>query len=147
MSVLSFIGQNMMKNIGFLFILASILFMGCSKDNDTKVRLKAGELKQTIWKGTILFSGSNRIDKIGVSFVSENKGRYEVIESIGDGDPQVTSENFDYGIDERILFISPKESYLLQGNWLLTEKTKNQLVFKLNGESERALVMTLSKVN
>lgn len=133
-----------------LSIYIYILLIGCSDDDnrieETKYVFSASELKQTEWKGEILYLTNGKVGTrgtINIIFYTESSGlcEYKLDYHI---DPEITS--FKYEISDKLMFIQGPTA--IYGNWILQKYDGDSLVIA-DGTSAftNSEIMKLKRVN
>lgn len=133
-----------------LSIYIYILLIGCSDDDnrieETKYVFSASELKQTEWKGEILYLTNGKVGTrgtINIIFYTESSGlcEYKLDYHI---DPEITS--FKYEISDKLMFIQGPAA--IYGNWILQKYDGDSLVIA-DGTSAftNSEIMKLKRVN
>lgn len=140
-----------MNTIKALLLLSfSILFFNCSDDEDSnkdknKFIFSASELKQTKWKGEILYLTNGKVTSKGAAnivFYTVNTG---VCEYKFDYHIDPEKKDFEYEIQDKYIHIS---GAILTGKWILQKYDGDSLVIADNKAAfTNSDILKLKRVN
>lgn len=141
--------MNIIKTL--LLLSFSILFFNCSDDEDSskdekKFIFSANELKQTEWKGEIIYSTNGIVvskGTVNIVFYTEIRGvcEYEFDYNI---DPEIIS--FEYEINDKFMYIDGPLP--IHGNWMLQKYDGNSLeIIDSKAAFTNSRILKLKRVN
>lgn len=137
-----------MNTIKTLLLLSfSILFFSCNDEEDKKKEFifSASELKQTEWKGEILYLANGNVNtkgSVNIVFYTESTGvcEYKLDYHI---DPEM--KDFEYEIQNKYIHFS---GAILTGKWILQKYDGDSLVIADNKAAfTNSEILKLKKVN
>ena len=130
--------------LGLLFLASS-----CKKDTPLPPQLSEGELRQTVWNGTLEYKNPKRDNySVYLNFLSDSE-----VEVIADDwiDPTDSQVRYYYTITDGIFTLKAQVNRELhpqmdQDTWYLIRKEPSLLVFQANaGNPDREATLTLRK--
>lgn len=139
-------------NTKYLFLLLfTLLLAGCKAgDGDAEDVFVVDKefLKQTSWKGTATFRSEIRteVQRIGLLFITDKRGNYELHPTDDDFDRDPDSEDFQYEVEGKLLTISRSvegDMPYLRGDWMIVEKERNRLVLVRGINNDYLMTVTL----
>ena len=137
--------------LSFCGLLLGLLFLAssCKKDTPLPPQLSEGELRQTVWNGTLEYKNAKRGSySVYLNFLSDSE-----VEVIADDwiDPTDSQVRYYYTITDGIFTLKAQVNRELhpqmdQDTWYLIRKEPSLLVFQANaGNPDREATLTLRK--
>ena len=137
--------------LSFCGLLLGLLFLAssCKKDTPLPPQLSEGELRQTVWNGTLEYKNPKRDNySVYLNFLSDSE-----VEVIADDwiDPTDSQVRYYYTITDRIFTLKTQVDYELnppmdKNTWYLIRKEPSLLVFQANaGNPAAEATLTLRK--
>ena len=133
--------------LGLLFLASS-----CKKDTPLPPQLSEGELRQTVWNGTLEYKSAKRGSySVYLNFLSDSEVEVSAYDSKDPTASYIVQADCFYTITDRIFTLKTQGDRELhpsmdQNAWYLIRKEPSLLVFQANaGNPDREATLTLRK--
>ena len=140
--------------LSFCGLLLGLLFLAssCKKDTPLPPQLSEGELRQTVWNGTLEYKNARRGSySVYLNFLSGSEVEVSAYDSKDPTDSYAVQADCFYMITDRIFTLKIQGDRELhpsmdQNAWYLIRKEPSLLVFQANaGNPDREVTLTLRK--
>ena len=141
--------------LSFCGLLLGLLFLAssCKKDTPLPPQLSEGELRQTVWNGTLEYKSVKRGSSYSVylNFLSDSEVEVSAYDSKDPTDPYYVQARYYYTLTDRIFTLKTQVDYELnppmdKNTWYLIRKEPSLLVFQANaGNPAAEATLTLRK--
>ena len=140
--------------LSFCGLLLGLLFLAssCKKDTPLPPQLSEGELRQTVWNGTLEYKNPKRVSySVYLNFLSDSEVEVSAYDSKDPTASYIVQADCFYTITDRIFTLKTQVDYELnppmdQNTWYLIRKEPSLLVFQANpGNPDREATLTLRK--
>ena len=140
--------------LSFCGLLLGLLFLAssCKKDTPLPPQLSEGELRQTVWNGTLEYKNARRGSySVYLNFLSNSEVEVSAYDSKDPTDSYAVQADCFYMITDRIFTLKTQGNRELhppmdQNTWYLIRKEPSLLVFQANaGNPDREVTLTLRK--
>ena len=133
--------------LGLLFLASS-----CKKDTPLPPQLSEGELRQTVWNGTLEYKSAKRGSySVYLNFLSDSEVEVSAYDSKDPTASYIVQADCFYTITDRIFTLKTQGDRELhpsmdQNAWYLIRKEPSLLVFQANaGNPDREATLTLRR--
>ena len=140
--------------LSFCGLLLGLLFLAssCKKDTPLPPQLSEGELRQTVWNGTLEYKNPKRVSySVYLNFLSDSEVEVSAYDSKDPTASYYVQARYYYTLTDRIFTLKTQVDYELnppmdQNTWYLIRKEPSLLVFQANpGNPDREATLTLRK--
>ena len=140
--------------LSFCGLLLGLLFLAssCKKDTPLPPQLSEGELRQTVWNGTLEYKNAKRGSySVYLNFLSDSEVEVSAYDSKDPTASYIVQADCFYTITDRIFTLKTQGDRELhpsmdQNAWYLIRKEPSLLVFQANaGNPDREATLTLRK--
>ena len=140
--------------LSFCGLLLGLLFLAssCKKDTPLPPQLSEGELRQTVWNGTLEYKSAKRGSySVYLNFLSDSEVEVSAYDSKDPTASYIVQADCFYTITDRIFTLKTQGDRELhpsmdQNAWYLIRKEPSLLVFQANaGNPDREATLTLRK--
>ena len=140
--------------LSFCGLLLGLLFLACSCKKDTPLppQLSEGELRQTVWNGTLEYKNAKRDSySVYLNFLSDSEVEVSAYASKDPTASYYEQARYYYTVTDRIFTLKTQVDYELnppidKNTWYLIRKEPSLLVFQANaGNPAAEATLTLRK--